>query len=159
MHLILKNVSLVSNFIKISLTHVVFEHFFQIKNNFELFTMLMIWFPSDNMEFRRVIEKDFLFQTISNGAYSVDTFFFASGLLVSFLYFRTNAKGKLDPLTKGKKGFSAGFLHFFGLVFYRFLRLVSYLLQVSFIFFIIFFQINFSVPSYTGYCRCVDEMV
>ncbi|XP_045468557.1 nose resistant to fluoxetine protein 6 isoform X2 [Harmonia axyridis] len=95
-------------------------------------TCIIAFKYSDNMEFRRVIEKDFLFQTISNGAFSVDSFFFASGLLVSFLYFRTNAKGKLDPLTNGKKGFSAGFLHFFGLVFYRFLRLtVPYLVTLA----------------------------
>ncbi|XP_044756776.1 nose resistant to fluoxetine protein 6 isoform X2 [Coccinella septempunctata] len=95
-------------------------------------TCIIAFKYSDNMEFRRVIEKDFLFQTISNGAFSVDTFFFASGLLVSFLYFRTNAKGKLEPLTKGKKGFSAGFLHFFGLVFYRFLRLtLPYLITLG----------------------------
>jgi hypothetical protein len=28
------------------------------------------------MEYRNVVEKEFLFQTINNGAYSVDTFFF-----------------------------------------------------------------------------------
>lgn len=74
------------------------------------------------MEYRKVVQKDFLFQTIVNGAFSVDTFFFTSGLLVSFLYFRTNAKGKLDTLTKGSKGFAAGALQFLGLVLYRFAR-------------------------------------
>lgn len=74
------------------------------------------------MEYRKVVQKDFFFQTISNGVFSVDTFFFTSGLLVAFLYFRTNAKGKLDPLTNGKHGFVAGLLHFFGLIFYRFAR-------------------------------------
>lgn len=77
------------------------------------------------MDYRKLVEKEFLFQTIANGAFSVDTFFFISGLLVSFLYFRTNAKGKLDPLTQGTKGFTAGFLHFIGLVFYRFARLTA----------------------------------
>lgn len=43
---------------------------------------------SDNMELRKVVEQSFFFQTISNGAFSVDTFFFISGFLVSFLYFR-----------------------------------------------------------------------
>nr|CAI5850607.1 unnamed protein product [Callosobruchus analis] len=73
----------------------------------------------NNMEYRKVVQREFMFQTISNGTFSVDTFFFTSGLLVSFLYFRTNAKGKLDPLNKGN-GFIAGFLHFIGLISYRF---------------------------------------
>lgn len=76
----------------------------------------------DNMEYRRVVQKEFWFQTISNGAFSVDTFFFVSGLLVSFLYFRTNAKGKLDPLSKGKNGLVGGLFHFLGLISYRFAR-------------------------------------
>lgn len=74
------------------------------------------------MEYRKVVQQEFLFQTIANGAFSVDTFFFTSGLLVSFLYFRTNAKGKLDTLTQGSKGFKAGTLHFVGLILYRFAR-------------------------------------
>ncbi|XP_022910626.1 nose resistant to fluoxetine protein 6 [Onthophagus taurus] len=78
---------------------------------------------SDNMEYRKVVQKEFFFQTITNGAFSVDTFFFTSGLLVSFLYFRTNAKGKLDAL--GRKGFVSGCMHFLGLVAYRFARLTA----------------------------------
>lgn len=74
------------------------------------------------MEYRKVVQKEFFFQTISNGAFSVDTFFFTSGLLVSFLYFRTNAKGKLDPITIGQNNFVAGITHFFGLILYRFAR-------------------------------------
>lgn len=31
--------------------------------------------PADNMELRGLVEKELLFQTISNGAFSVDTFF------------------------------------------------------------------------------------
>lgn len=77
---------------------------------------------TDNMDFRKLVEKEFFFQTVTNGAFSVDTFFFISGLLVSFLYFRTNAKGKLEALTQGSKGFTAGFLHFIGLLSYRFAR-------------------------------------
>ncbi|CAG9765410.1 unnamed protein product [Ceutorhynchus assimilis] len=88
-------------------------------------TCIVAFKYSDNMEFRKVVQKEFWFQTISNGAFSVDTFFFVSGLLVSFLYFRTNAKGKLDPLSKGKNSFVAGLLHFLGLIAYRFARLTA----------------------------------
>lgn len=91
-------------------------------------TCIIAFKYSDNMEYRKVVQKEFFFQTISNGAFSVDTFFFASGLLVSFLYFRTNAKGKLDKL--GNKGFVTGALHFFGLIFYRFARLSAPYLYV-----------------------------
>ncbi|XP_076232213.1 nose resistant to fluoxetine protein 6-like [Calliopsis andreniformis] len=80
---------------------------------------------SDNMEYRKVVEKKFLFQTITNGAFSVDTFFFMGGLLVSFLYFRTNAKGDLKTLTKGTRGFVSGSIKFVGLLIYRFCRLTA----------------------------------
>ncbi|XP_076387230.1 O-acyltransferase like protein isoform X2 [Megachile rotundata] len=80
---------------------------------------------SDNMEYRKVVERKFLFQTITNGAFSVDTFFFMGGLLVSFLYFRTNAKGDLNKLTQGTRGFIAGGLKFIGLIMYRFCRLTA----------------------------------
>lgn len=77
---------------------------------------------ADNMEYRRYVEKIFVFQFVANGAFSVDTFFFISGFLVSFIYFRTNAKGKLEKFSKGLNEFSAGTLHFFGLLAYRFVR-------------------------------------
>lgn len=77
------------------------------------------------MELRKVVEKEFWFQTISNGAFSVDTFFFISGFLVSYLYFRTNAKGKLEKLSQGVNEITAGTFHFFGLVGYRFVRLTA----------------------------------
>lgn len=85
-------------------------------------TCIIIFKYSDNMELRKVVEKQFLFQTVTNGAYSVDTFFFMSGFLVSYLYFRTNAKGKLEKLSQGVSEVTAGTFHFFGLVVYRFIR-------------------------------------
>ncbi|XP_011155277.1 nose resistant to fluoxetine protein 6 isoform X3 [Harpegnathos saltator] len=88
-------------------------------------TCIVVFKYSDNMEYRRVVEKRFLFQTITNGAFSVDTFFFMGGLLVSFLYFRTNAKGDLKRLTQGTRGFAAGTLKFIGLLLYRFSRLTA----------------------------------
>ncbi|EFA05306.2 nose resistant to fluoxetine protein 6 [Tribolium castaneum] len=88
-------------------------------------TCIIAFKYSDNMEYRKVVQREFFFQTISNGAFSVDTFFFTSGLLVSFLYFRTNAKGKLAPITIGHNGFISGITHFFGLILYRFARLTA----------------------------------
>lgn len=88
-------------------------------------TCIVVFKYSDNMEYRKVVEKKFLFQTIQNGAFSVDTFFFMGGLLVSFLYFRTNAKGDLNRLTQGTRGFLEGFLKFLGFLAYRFCRLTT----------------------------------
>ena len=39
-------------------------------------TCIIVFKYADNMELRKVVEKEFWFQTISNGTYSVDTFFF-----------------------------------------------------------------------------------
>ncbi|GFG29906.1 hypothetical protein Cfor_09924 [Coptotermes formosanus] len=81
----------------------------------------------DNTEYRNVVEKEFLFQTINNGAFSVDTFFFISGLLVSFLYFRTVTKIDMTKVTRST-GFRNGFIQYLGLMSYRYGRLtVPYL--------------------------------
>lgn len=88
-------------------------------------TCIVVFKYSDNMEYRKVVQRRFLFQTIQNGAFSVDTFFFMGGLLVSFLYFRTNAMGDLNRLTQGTRGFVAGFLKFLGFLGYRFSRLTA----------------------------------
>uniref|UniRef100_T1HU36 Acyltransferase 3 domain-containing protein n=1 Tax=Rhodnius prolixus TaxID=13249 RepID=T1HU36_RHOPR len=63
-------------------------------------TCIIAFKYSDNMAYRSLVERELAFQTINNGAYSVDTFFFISGLLVSFLYFRTTAKHDMTKLTK-----------------------------------------------------------
>lgn len=88
-------------------------------------TCIVMFKYSDNMEYRKIVEKKLMFQTITNGAFSVDTFFFMGGLLVSYLFFRTNAMGDLNKLTQGTHGFVAGFLKFMGLLVYRFCRLTT----------------------------------
>ncbi|XP_034234664.1 O-acyltransferase like protein isoform X2 [Thrips palmi] len=87
-------------------------------------TCIVTFKYSDNMELRGLVEKELLFQTISNGAFSVDTFFMVSGLLVSFLYFRTTAKLDVTKITK-TTGVRSNALEFVGLLIYRFLRLTS----------------------------------
>lgn len=88
-------------------------------------TCIVVFKYSDNMEMRKEVEQNFFFQAITNGPFSVDTFFFISGFLISYLYFRTNAKGKLNKLSKGANEFTDGTAHFFGLVAYRFMRLTA----------------------------------
>lgn len=109
-------------------------------------TCIIIFKYSDNMELRKIVEKQFLFQTITNGAFSVDTFFFLSGFLVSYIYFRTNAKGKLEKLSKGVNEFTAGAFHFFGLLGYRFIRLKFVFNIVWNNFFLIWFVFRLTAP-------------
>lgn len=52
-------------------------------------------------------------------------FLLCSGFLISYIYFRTNAKGNLEKLTKGVNEITAGTFHFLGLIFYRFVRLTA----------------------------------
>ncbi|XP_043254227.1 nose resistant to fluoxetine protein 6-like [Colletes gigas] len=98
-----------------------------------LHTCLTVNVVSDAKTFKSRAETDFLFQTISNGTYAVDTFFFISGCLVSFLYFRTISK---DTLRKMRliKGGCGQVLQFLGVVWYRYFRLTPpYLLVIGLI--------------------------
>ena len=83
----------------------------------------MFAFPiSDNKGFRQLVEKDFLFQSISNGAFSVDTFFFLSGVMVSYLFFKNTSKAnkKEEMGTAGMLRNNS--LQFLGVFSYRYLR-------------------------------------
>ncbi|KOB69714.1 Uncharacterized protein OBRU01_08210 [Operophtera brumata] len=88
-------------------------------------TCIVVFKYADNTALRAILEKSFWFQLILSAVYSVDTFFCLGGMLVSFLYFRTNSKGKLDRLIKGKRKVTAGILQFLGLMGYRFARLTA----------------------------------
>ncbi|XP_021923342.1 nose resistant to fluoxetine protein 6-like isoform X2 [Zootermopsis nevadensis] len=84
-------------------------------------TYLQVFAIAENKTLRTVTERNFMFQTISNATFSVDTFFFISGLLVTFLYYRTATK-QHQPSDKrcSLKDDSVKFLR---LLFYRFVRL------------------------------------
>ncbi|CAG5034852.1 unnamed protein product [Parnassius apollo] len=88
-------------------------------------TCIVVFKYADNTALRAILEKSFWFQLIISAVYSVDTFFCLGGMLVSFLYFRTNANGKLDLLTKGRRTITSGVLQFLGLIGYRFARLTA----------------------------------
>ncbi|CAH0722126.1 unnamed protein product, partial [Brenthis ino] len=88
-------------------------------------TCIVVFKYADNTALRAILEKSFWFQLIISAVYSVDTFFCLGGMLVSFLYFRTAAKGKLERLTKGRRKLTAGVLQFLGLMGYRFARLTA----------------------------------
>ncbi|KAL0896182.1 hypothetical protein ABMA27_012127 [Loxostege sticticalis] len=88
-------------------------------------TCIVVFKYADNTALRAILEKSFWFQLILSAVYSVDTFFCLGGMLVTFLYFRTNSNGKLDLLTKGRRKFTSGLLQFIGLIAYRFARLTA----------------------------------
>ncbi|KAG8259123.1 hypothetical protein J6590_017301, partial [Homalodisca vitripennis] len=73
---------------------------------------------------RTLTERNFMFQTVSNATFSVDTFFFISGLLVTYLYFKTL---RPEPVARRSQDCSSQFQYgarrFFTLVGYRFIRL------------------------------------
>ncbi|KAJ8734380.1 hypothetical protein PYW07_014931 [Mythimna separata] len=88
-------------------------------------TCIVVFKYADNTALRAILEKSFWFQLIISAVYSVDTFFCLGGMLVTFLYFRTKTKGKLDLLVKGHRKITSGVLQFFGLIGYRFARLTA----------------------------------
>ncbi|PNF32655.1 hypothetical protein B7P43_G15059 [Cryptotermes secundus] len=83
-------------------------------------TYLQVFAIAENKTLRTVTERNFMFQTISNATFSVDTFFFISGLLVTFLYFRSVEKQQDDS---NRRGLREGAVKFMTLLFYRFVRL------------------------------------
>ncbi|XP_033327929.2 nose resistant to fluoxetine protein 6 isoform X2 [Megalopta genalis] len=96
-------------------------------------TCLTVNVVSEARSFRSNAEKDFFYQTISNGTYAVDTFFFMSGCLVSFLYFRTITKKSIQKM-KVLRNSCGKFLEFLGMVSYRYFRLTPpYLLVIGLI--------------------------
>nr|XP_033322023.1 nose resistant to fluoxetine protein 6-like [Megalopta genalis] len=82
-------------------------------------TYLQVFAIAENKTLRTVTERNFMFQTISNATFSVDTFFFISGLLVTILFYRSSGSLKTD-----KESFTRTcFTKFVIMVLYRFIRL------------------------------------
>ncbi|XP_018574609.1 nose resistant to fluoxetine protein 6-like [Anoplophora glabripennis] len=79
---------------------------------------------ADNKNLRILTERGFMYQTISNATFSVDTFFFISGLLVTLLYFRTESKKQLPKKPKNTcEDIQANTLKFLFMLLYRVFRL------------------------------------
>ncbi|XP_076292737.1 nose resistant to fluoxetine protein 6 [Lasioglossum baleicum] len=82
-------------------------------------TYLQVFAIAENKTLRTVTERNFMFQTISNATFSVDTFFFISGLLVTILFYRSSGSLKTD-----KESFARTcFTKFVIMILYRFIRL------------------------------------
>ncbi|XP_063243189.1 O-acyltransferase like protein-like [Bacillus rossius redtenbacheri] len=76
---------------------------------------------SDNKDFRRMVERDFLFQSISSGAFSVDTFFFISGILVAYVFRKAAVLPAASCFWGGVRRQA---VHFAGVFSYRYCRLI-----------------------------------
>ncbi|KAI5699509.1 hypothetical protein M8J75_003957 [Diaphorina citri] len=121
-------------------------------------TCIIAFKYADNMEYRIVVQEEFIFQVVNNATFSVDTFFFISGLLVSFLYFRTIAKIDVHRLTK-VTGFASGCLEFVGLVGYRFFRLTApylYVLLVNLVCMKYFYHNSVFEPPADDHVNCAQ---
>ncbi|GAB1859561.1 Nose resistant to fluoxetine protein 6 [Camponotus japonicus] len=82
-------------------------------------TYLQVFSIAENKTLRTVTERNFMFQTISNATFSVDTFFFISGLLVTILFYRS-----LGNLNTEKGNFlKTSSTKFIIMILYRFVRL------------------------------------
>ncbi|XP_048005216.1 nose resistant to fluoxetine protein 6-like [Leguminivora glycinivorella] len=55
-------------------------------------TYLTVFYISTNKTMRTIIERNFMYQSVGNASYCVDSFFFISGLLVTVLFLRTEDK-------------------------------------------------------------------
>uniref|UniRef100_A0A8D8Z3Q8 Nose resistant to fluoxetine protein 6 n=1 Tax=Cacopsylla melanoneura TaxID=428564 RepID=A0A8D8Z3Q8_9HEMI len=92
-------------------------------------TYLQVFTIAENKMLRTLTERNFMFQTVSQATFSVDTFFFISGLLVTYLYFKTMKKQVVEEasMTKPKQrepsGLQVGVFKFLKLLGYRFIRL------------------------------------
>ncbi|KAK0159954.1 hypothetical protein PV328_007409 [Microctonus aethiopoides] len=82
-------------------------------------TYLQVFSIAENKTLRTVTERNFMFQTISNATFSVDTFFFISGLLVTILFYRSMSTNKNDK----ENFFKSSGNKFFIMILYRFVRL------------------------------------
>ncbi|CAG9765093.1 unnamed protein product [Ceutorhynchus assimilis] len=87
-------------------------------------TYLNVFGVGRNKALRTITERKFMYQTISNATFSVDTFFFISGLLVTLGFFRHEAtkSKKADKETLTRKIFSNIFSYLI-MISYRLLRL------------------------------------
>ncbi|XP_014254661.1 nose resistant to fluoxetine protein 6-like [Cimex lectularius] len=93
-------------------------------------TYLQVFAIAENKRLRTLAEETFGFQTVSNATFSVDSFFFISGLLVSYLYFKGTSKPEREQTIRTPRAprpflveMKIMALKYFTLLGYRFIRL------------------------------------
>ncbi|CAH1112271.1 unnamed protein product [Psylliodes chrysocephalus] len=101
---VIKNGRKILSVEKVSLESIECIHglrFFSIAWIILVHSYLELFAISNNKNVRIVTERGFFYQTISNATFSVDTFFFISGLLVTLTFFRTEEKKQKPPDKEG----------------------------------------------------------
>ncbi|XP_043063413.1 uncharacterized protein LOC108092991 isoform X2 [Drosophila ficusphila] len=92
-------------------------------------TYLQMFAIGENKFERVITERSFWYQVIGNATFSVDSFFFISGLLVTLLYLKQDRKHPAETCLFIKRSFSETFM----MLLYRYLRLTPvYLFVVIF---------------------------
>ncbi|KAL0895874.1 hypothetical protein ABMA27_011895 [Loxostege sticticalis] len=66
-------------------------------------TYLTVFFIGDNKTMRVVTERNFMYQSVGNASYCVDTFFFIGGLLVTVLFLRSEDRKNARRAEKKEK--------------------------------------------------------
>lgn len=91
-------------------------------------TYLQSFFIGENKVLRKLTEQNFLYQLVGNATFSVDSFFFISGLLLALVFYKQNKNYDGENINYLKNGIKdTGFL-----VFYRYFRLTIVYLFVIF---------------------------
>uniref|UniRef100_A0A182LTJ7 Nose resistant-to-fluoxetine protein N-terminal domain-containing protein n=1 Tax=Anopheles culicifacies TaxID=139723 RepID=A0A182LTJ7_9DIPT len=67
-------------------------------------TYLQLFAVSENRFGRKIAERSFLYQLVGNASFSVDTFFFISGLLIVYLYLKSMTKSGQQTASKTVTG-------------------------------------------------------
>ncbi|KAL1505652.1 hypothetical protein ABEB36_005168 [Hypothenemus hampei] len=89
-------------------------------------TYLQVFGVARNKGLRQITERNFLYQTIANATFSVDTFFFISGFLLTLGFFRNNDAAKEKNISKTSSRspiIPASISKIFLMISFRFIRL------------------------------------
>uniref|UniRef100_A0AAR5PNC0 Nose resistant-to-fluoxetine protein N-terminal domain-containing protein n=1 Tax=Dendroctonus ponderosae TaxID=77166 RepID=A0AAR5PNC0_DENPD len=87
-------------------------------------TYLQIFGIGANKSLRTITEQNFMYQTIANATFSVDTFFFISGLLVTLVFLRNEVSKDENPQENSLVAVLSSSISKFALMIaYRFIRL------------------------------------
>ncbi|KAH1027461.1 hypothetical protein HUJ05_000964 [Dendroctonus ponderosae] len=87
-------------------------------------TYLQIFGIGANKSLRTITEQNFMYQTIANATFSVDTFFFISGLLVTLVFLRNEVSKDENPQENSLVAVLSSSVSKFALMIaYRFIRL------------------------------------
>ncbi|KAB0800340.1 hypothetical protein PPYR_06080 [Photinus pyralis] len=134
--------------------------FFSISWIILVHSYLEVFAVADNKTLRTVTERSYLYQTISNGTFSVDTFFFISGLLLTTTYLKRELKTPTESGEAQRDGIGLSVAKNILLILYRYIRLTpAYLFVLGLNELAIRYYHNFSVfsPAIIDHISCPEH--